>query len=267
MAAQTSDNLNSNWQFRVYHGVEVYQALPLNHSGLVQGVSTQSSGNMALHTGDLPEPVLKRRYSFLQALQLDLGQLVTANQVHGVKVQKVDRQLAGAGARSLQTALPDTDALITDEPGIVLAIFTADCVQVFLYDPDRPAVAVVHAGWRGTIARIVERTIERMIREYQTLPERILAAIGPAICKKCFQVNRDLADIFNKADCLAVNKGGDRYYVDLIGFNFRLLTKAGIAPENIFLSGACTSCQHQTFFSYRAGNQTGNRMMGIISLK
>ncbi|HYH05049.1 MAG TPA: peptidoglycan editing factor PgeF [Bacillota bacterium] len=257
-----------SWQIQCYHGVEVYQALSLNDSGLIQGFSTQNAGNLALHTGDMPEKVIERRRDFLKVFGLKLEQLVAANQVHGTTIRKVDRQLAGAGALSFATALPETDALITEIPGIVLSIFTADCLPVFLYDPDTPAIAVIHAGWRGTLGRIAEKTLERMVDEYQTTPGRLRAAIGPAICRHCFQVNQDLADEFSKDDPLAVESDSTTAsYVDLPGFNARLLAKAGVAPENIDLSGACTSCQTETFFSYRAGNRTIGRMMGIISLK
>lgn len=269
MAAPTGGNQDMSWQIQHDQATEtkIYRATALNQPGLVQAVSTQSSGNMALHTGERPELVIGRRQRFLQLLQLDLENLVAANQVHGVTIQKVDRRLAGAGAKSFETAIPDTDALTTEVPGIVLSTFTADCLPIFLYDPDRPAVAVVHAGWRGTIGRIVERTLEAMARDFQTVPGRVRAAIGPAICGKCFQVNRDLADNFSKADPLAVNSEAGAFYVDLAGFNARLLTTAGVAPEHISLSETCTSCHPQTFFSYRAGNQTIGRMMGIISLK
>lgn len=256
-----------SWQIKCNQGVEIYQTLSLNDSGLIQGFSTQSSGNLALHTGDVPEKVIERRRYFLKACGLELEQLVAANQVHGTNVRKVDRQLAGSGAFSFESALADTDALITEVPGIVLSIFTADCLPVFLYDPDTPAVAIIHAGWRGTLGRIVERTLEMMVDEYQTTPGRVRAAIGPAICSKCFQVNRDLADRFTKVDPIAVSGNSVGYYVDLSGFNARLLVKAGVAPENIDLSGACTCCQPEKFFSYRGGNQTTGRMMGIISLK
>jgi YfiH family protein len=256
-----------SWQ-SFQHGVaKIYQASSLNQAGLVQGFSTKGWGNLALHTGDHPDLVVKRRRQFLSCLGLQLEKLVAANQVHGTQVQVVEAGMAGAGAGELATALSGIDALITEVPGLVLAVFTADCLPIFLYDLDRPAVAVVHAGWRGTLDRIVERTVVKMVEQYRTVPEKLWAAIGPAICSQCFQVGPDLAERFVKADSQAVQADAAGYYVDLAGFNTRLLVNCGVALERIERFAPCTGCNRETFFSYRAEGQTNGRMMGIISLK
>jgi YfiH family protein len=257
-----------SWRRLQYEGAAgIYQAAALNQAGVVQGFSTKDWGNLALHTGDQPEIVVKRRRQFLNSWGLSLEKLVAANQAHGVQTQVVEAGMAGAGAAELATAFPETDALITEVPGLILAVFTADCLPIFLYDPDRPAVAVVHAGWRGTLDRIVERTVMKMVKQFQTTPERLWAALGPAICGRCFQVKSDLAELFAKADSRAVQADANGYYVDLAGFNARLLACCGVAPEKITQSAPCTSCNRDTFFSYRAEGQTKGRMMGIISLK
>jgi YfiH family protein len=244
----------------------VYQADLLNRAGVVQGFSTKGWGNLALHTDDQPELVVERRRQFLSCWGLPLSRLVAANQVHGTVVQTVTDEMAGSGAAELATALPATDALITEVPGVILAVFTADCLPVFLYDPDRPAIAVVHAGWRGTLDRIVERTLVKMAADYRTVPEHLLVAFGPAICSQCFQVQPDLAANFSKADLQAVYVDRSGYHVDLAVFNRNLLINCGVPPANMTSPAPCTACNRETFFSYRAEGRTNGRMMGMISL-
>ncbi|MGD9155923.1 MAG: peptidoglycan editing factor PgeF [Bacillota bacterium] len=246
---------------------DLFCATLLNQPGLIQAFSTREWGNLALHTGDHPETVVRRRQDFLAGWGLPLEKLVAANQVHGAAVRVVTAAMAGAGAREAATALPETDALITEVPGVILAIFTADCLPVFLYDPDRPAIAVIHAGWRGAIARIVERTVAAMVKQYRTTPQRLWAAIGPAICKRCFQVRPEVARRFAKADPRAVLTDTDGVYVDLAGFTARQLAGWGVAPGQIDQEAPCTACNRDTFFSYRAEGRTGGRMMGVISLR
>jgi YfiH family protein len=255
-----------SWRSVRYSPAVVYQADLLNQGGVVQGFSTKGWGNLALHTGDRPELVVRRRRRFLNCWGLPLSGLAAANQVHGVAVATVTSEMAGAGSTELATALPATDALITEVSGLVLAVFTADCLPVFLYDPDRPAVAVIHAGWRGTLDLILERTIVKMATVYRTVPERLRAAFGPAICSRCFQVRPDLAETFGKADPQAVSYDNAGFHVDLAGFNRRLLSGYGVASENITSPAPCTACHREKFFSYRAEGRTNGRMMGIISL-
>jgi YfiH family protein len=245
----------------------LFQASVLNQPGLIQAFSTRDWGNLALHTGDHPEIVVRRRQNFLSGWGLPLEKLVAANQVHETAVRVVTAAMAGSGARESATAVSETDALITEVPEVILAIFTADCLPVFLYDPDRPAIAVIHAGWRGAIGGIVERTVAAMIKQYRTTPERLWAAIGPAICKRCFQVQPDVAERFGKADSLAVRVEAVGAYVDLAGFAARQLVGYGVAWEKIDILAPCTACNRDTFFSYRAEGRTNGRMMGIISLR
>jgi YfiH family protein len=256
-----------SWQIRRYGALEVYQSTLLNQAERVgQAFSTKGWGNLALHTQDRAADVISCRRQFLSSQGWRLSQLVAAAQVHGNAVQVVEPAMAGAGAETLATQIPATDALITQVPGVALAVFTADCLPLFFYDPQKPAVAVVHAGWRGAIGGIVERVLEKMAKHYQTRPAKLRAAIGPAICKKCFQVQRDLADIFDKADSESVVADATGYFVDLPGFITRILQKAGVAAESVSRTEVCTSCRRETFFSYRANPGTPGRMMGIIGL-
>jgi YfiH family protein len=255
------------WPAAKTNGMTVYRSPELNRSGVFQAFSTRSCGNMALHTGDLPDAVIRRRRQFLDSQGLDIRRLVAAGQVHGTRVQVVSAAMAGAGAESQESAIAQTDALITSEPGIILGILTADCLPLFLYDPGTPAIAVIHAGWRGTIHRIAALTLETMVKTCGTRPGQVWAGVGPGICRDCFEVDRDLADRFRAADDQAVTEMNSVSHVDLAGFIGRDLVSAGMNPGRIIFSGICTACNPEIFYSYRAGGGTAGRMMGIIGLK
>lgn len=255
-----------SWIFHECERISYYQCEALNHPGLIQAFTTRRAGNMALHTGDAPAEVKKRHHLFLQCLGLDDGNLVAARQVHGVQVALIDRNTPGRGATDLGDLIPDTDALITREPGVVLSIFTADCLPIFIYDPVTPAIGIIHAGWRGSLARIAAITVERMVEHFGTDPGRCLAGIGPAICRECFQVSPELADTFSKEIPEAVICNATGCYVDLPLFNAKVLQSVGIMEASIDYSKLCTVCHPGEFFSYRASQSPG-RMMGVIALK
>lgn len=254
-----------DWEFVQCNQQNHLQCLALNSPGILQAITAKESGNMALHTGDSPEAVIKRRRNFLNCYRLDLKDLVAARQIHGERIEIIKKRHSGRGSISEADLIPETDALITGEPGIILSVFTADCVPIFIHDPVKKVIAVVHAGWRGTIAGIASKTVFRMCSEFQTNPKHCIVGIGPAICKKCFQVNSDLADIFSNVFPETVTRVENKSFVDLVDFNSRILQKAGIPEKSIFLSEQCTCCAPQKWYSYRASATTG-RIMGIIAL-
>lgn len=255
------------WVETDHSGIGFYQCSELNNQQVVQAFSTRNSGNMALHIGDDPAKVIARRERWLKVLGLSLERLVAGVQVHGTRVAVISLSTAGAGAFSLDGAIPETDALITNTPGIVLATFTADCIPIFIYDPVTPAVAVVHAGWRGTINRIATITVQRMTAEYGTVPGDCLVAIGPSICGACFRVDRQLAEGFGSIYPQVVTQDETGARVDLQAFNRMDLVALGVSPDHIYQTKLCTNCQPERFFSYRAEQGKTGRMMGIIALK
>ncbi len=256
-----------SWQQTVHHQRAIYQCSEFNGPGLIQAISTAGYGNMALHTGSDPEEIIGNRQLFMADLGLSLERLVTAVQVHGIRVEAVGSAMAGSGARTMATAIPATDALITAEAGPMLAIFSADCLPIFLYDPETPAVGIVHAGWRGTLAGIAVSTVEAMARRFGTRPEELWVTSGPAICGRCFNVSREVAMEFAAIQPEAVSGDETQFRVDLAEFNFFLLERAGVQRRRMIRSEFCTVCQQDRFFSYRAQMGTGNRLMGIIGLK
>lgn len=249
-------------------GVQIiYRCRELNDPGVIQAFSTRSGGNMALHTGDDRQKVVERRREFLAGFDLQPDDLVAGVQTHGVNVRTITRKEAGAGAFDLETAIPDTDALITREPGVILSIYTADCLPVFFYDRATPAVGLAHAGWRGTLNGIAAKTLQEMIAVFHTDPAECRVAIGPAIGLECFNVTGEVARQFAVIAPETVHFADSIYRVDLSGFNRKLLLDMGVPGEHIIDSGLCTSCLRNDFYSYRAGGQTTERMMGIIALR
>ncbi len=257
------------WELKKDGQLLYYQCTELNNQHLIQAVTTSSAGNMALHTGDDVAKVIHNRELFLDKLGLNLDQLVAASQIHGTNVVKVGAADLGKGSRTTDDLIPDTDGLISNVPGIILSIYTADCLPIFIYDQATPAIGIVHAGWRGTIDMIVVKTLEKMRECFKTEPINCQIAIGPSICSQCFKVDPLLAERFAKLDPDSVSsqriRSEDQYYVDLVGFNTRLLLELGVSKDQIYCSNSCTCCQPELLFSHRLTGTHG-RIMGIISL-
>ncbi|MGN8832608.1 peptidoglycan editing factor PgeF [Selenomonas montiformis] len=234
-------------------------------------VSPYDSLNMAFHVGDDPEPVRTNRQRYMRAAGLRADDLVTPVQVHGTHIERVGRAGAGRGAFDYQDAIPATDALITNEPGLPLMLCFADCTPVLLADPVHRAVGIAHAGWRGTVKKIAARTAARMREEFGTKMEDLLAGIGPSIGPCCYEVGEEVAHQFETSfpagkDAIVQRKEG-RSYVNLWEANRLQLIEAGLVPSHIEVAGTCTSCKHSWFFSYRADGGTTGRLAAVIALK
>jgi YfiH family protein len=158
----------------------------------------------------------------------------------------------------------EADALVTDLPGVVLTILTADCVPVLLYDPIRRAVGAVHAGWRGTHARIVPKTVETMQKRYGTDPRDLIVGIGPAIGGCCYEVGPEVAERFVAYPDALLPQTGGKYRLDTKEINRIQLIEIGVPETHIEVSPICTMCEHDRYFSYRADATAGRFMSGIM---
>lgn len=234
------------------------------------GVSAGPLGtlNLGVHRGDAPENV-QENYAILgAAVGFSPEDTVFTRQVHTDTVLRVSASDRGTGLfRDQQT---DCDALITDEPGLALCCFSADCVPILLYDPVRRAVGAVHSGWRGTAMGIAAKAVAAMAREFSSRPADVRAAIGPCIGPCCFETDRDVPDAMRDAlgaDAEeAIRRAGEKFFIDLKALNTRWLTRAGLAPEHIDVSAECTCCDPARFWSHRrVGAQRGS-LAGIIAL-
>ena len=217
---------------------------------------------MSLVYGDTADSLDNRR-DFLAGLGIDYRGLVCARQVHGKRVECAEASDRGRGALAQEDAFGDTDALITATRGLALAVFTADCLSVFIYDPVNQAIGLVHAGWKGTREGIVGLAVSAMREKFNSKPLDLLAGLGSCIRPCCYRVGGEFRDFFPSG--LVARDGG--YYLDLAGINRDLLLDSGMRPENISDSGLCTYCRPAEFFSYRRQGPSCGRMMSVMMLK
>lgn len=247
---------------------------------VVQGFSARLGGvsekpwdslNMGLHVGDRPEAVQENRRRFLRALDLKAERAVSPEQVHGTQVYRVRPEDEGRGALVYGEAVPRTDALITDVPGVPLLLCFADCVPLIFYDEEHHAIGAAHAGWKGTVGGVAGNTVAAMQAAFGTEPGELLAGIGPAIGPCCYEVGEEVEARFREiwpqhGEKLFTGQEGKKH-LNLWEANRLQLMAAGLKAENIECADTCTSCQHKWFFSYRGyGSRTG-RLAAVIALR
>jgi YfiH family protein len=234
--------------------------------GLAVGVSDRAFGNLSPGRGDEPSVVLTRREALAELLGFALEDIVCPEQVHGATVARV-------GARDRGRRAPAADGLIADEPGLLLLMLFADCVPVCLFEVERRAVGIAHAGWKGTAGRIAAGTVGAMVEAFGVRPERLRAVIGPAIGACCYEVGDDVAAAVRasvgptEADAVVRPGRRGRPHVDLAAANRAQLVEAGLRPESVEMTGLCTACRVDRFFSHRAeAGQTGRfgAAIGIV---
>ena len=254
---------------------ESLSALP----GLVHAFTNRSGGvsegiwsslNLGFTRGDEPGRVEENYRRLAVALGLDPARLVFTRQVHKDAV----RPVTAADARNpLSAPVPyEADGLVTNEKGLALFTFIADCIPILLAAPGAEAVGAVHAGWRGTVADIAGKAVAALEREYGAEPRDIRAAIGPGIGLCCFETGPEVPEavralgLENAGDFIR-DDGNGKFHVDLKGVNRALLLRAGLAPEHIAVSPDCTRCQHEKYWSHRATNGQRGVQAAVIMLK
>jgi YfiH family protein len=229
---------------------------------LSAGFSSRDCGNMSLNYGQAENSPESRRH-FLAELGINYRSIVCAKQVHGCRIRRARSQDAGKGALSYDTAIADTDALITDEKNLALAVFIADCLSVFLYDAKHQAIGLVHAGWRGSQENILAKSLKAMENEFATQGKDIYAAFGPAIRSCCYEVGEEFKQNFPAG---LIEENG-RLFLDLVQTNRKQLLDFGASEANIFDCGICTCCQNQDYFSFRKEGASCGRMISVMMLK
>jgi YfiH family protein len=231
-------------------------------AGFPHGFTTRHGGvsappfdslNLGEGGGDLTAAVERNWASLRQETGLAFARL---RQVHGSRVVCCDGE---------PVPPPEGDALATARPGLAACVLTADCVPVLLGDPRTGAVAAVHAGWRGTLARAAARAVEALEREYGARRENLLAAVGPAIGPCCYEVSPDLAERFQVEFGTAVMAHPRTPRVDLWTANEAVLQQAGIPGERIEVLDRCVACDAESFFSHRRDGVRTGRQVGFIA--
>lgn len=231
---------------------------------IVQGISNRAYGEMKL--GHRPnEEVVKNRRQFAGDLGVDPEKIVLPQQIHGSSVVVVDLQ-SQIGIVKAENRQIQADGLITSSKNVFLAVTIADCLPVFVYDPSKKVVALVHAGWRGIIDQIIPKTITKFL-EFGSDPENLIIGIGPGICQKHFVVRNGVLGLFLNQYPSATfvrNKDG---YVDLKKAVVTDLKKTKVHQNNIEIAPFCTVCDNGVYGSYRQDGEKGPKMMAVVGIK
>ena len=259
----------------VYHTAAVLEAPELAHgfSTRLGGVSGGDYASLNLRSatvcGDRQENVEENYRRLCAALGADVSRVVLARQVHSDRVLQVTEADAGKGLWRRRDY--DADALMTDCPDLPLVVFSADCMVILLWAPGAGAVAAVHAGWRGTALGIAGKAVRELARAYGARPAELRAAIGPGIGPCCFETHDDvpramLASPMGEEARPFLRPAGTKWQVDLKGINRRQLELAGVPAERIAVSGLCTACHPELYWSHRRmGDRRG--VQGAVILR
>lgn len=254
----------------------------LEQTGMVMhGVSTRMGGvsagccstmNLSFERGDSEEAV-RTNYEFLgAAMGFSTDSLVFSKQTHTTNVRVVTEADRGKGFLR-QRDYTDVDGLVTNVPGLTLATFYADCVPLFFVDPVHKAIGLSHSGWRGTVGKIEKKTVEKMTEMYGTDPKDVLAAIGPSICRSCYEVSEDVILEVRKAFSeehwreLYDEKEDGKYQLDLWRANELIFEKAGILKEHYSVTNLCTCCNPQYLFSHRASHGKRGNLGAFLMIR
>ena len=250
-------------------------AFATRHGGISTHEHTRSL-NLAFGRGDDDETVLKNLEIFASKIGIDPKSVISLPQIHSDIIFTVKRENRGEGYYA-RDKIASGDGYITGEKGVTLGIKTADCTPILFeaeMNGEIVAVGAVHAGWRGTVAQIATKCIERLKNEFGADVSHIRAAIGPCIHPCCYEVSEDLylavkdalgQDVANRFVLAREGKLG-KYSCDLAGINRYLLLSAGLSAENIDVINECTSCYHDKYYSHRYTNGNRGTMLNIISM-
>lgn len=260
-----------------------YLTFPLlEQTGLVRHLfSTRAGGissgiygtmNLSYTRGDDKEAVDENFRRIASALGCRVEDIVCSDQTHTVNLRVVSGADGGKGIVR-EKDYHDIDGLLTDEPGIVLATFYADCVPLYFVDTSKRAVALAHSGWRGTAGRMGRCVTEKMREVYGTDPADLVAAIGPSICQECYEVSEDVAEVFarefrrpGQADEILRSKGGGKYQLNLWRANEIVLSEAGIPAGQIQVTDLCTCHNSGYLFSHRASQGKRGNLGAFLGL-
>jgi hypothetical protein len=266
-----------HFNIKLQEDVKVIECSTIAEKGFIAAFSTRLGGvsklpenslNLALFHADTKENVSENRRRFLSALEVAKPletEIITVKQTHSSDSYIVERSSPNLDV--------SCDALLTNSTNILLGIQTADCLPVIVADPKNKAVVGIHAGWRGTLSRIVEKSISRLVQTYGSNPLDCLAATGPAIGNCCFEIGPEVKEAFEKEFPYATklfsrHQTNGKSHMDLRLANQKQLLSSGLKEENIFIWPDCTLCKMDLYFSYRGEISKGavGRLLSVIGL-
>lgn len=236
----------------------------------IQAMGKYAAFNVTHYCGDAPQRVKNNRTWLCNELGISDDRLILPHQTHTANALTVSEDFLSQKKDAQAATLESIDALTTNVPLTCIGVSTADCVPLLLFDPEHRAVAAIHAGWRGTVSRIAQHTVEKMGKDFATRPEALKAVIGPSISPEAFEVGEEVATQFREAGfpekiILRPQQPSAKPHIDLWAANAWLLEEAGLQLENIRISGICTYRHADTFFSARRlGINSGRIFSGIM---
>lgn len=233
-----------------------------------------ASMNLSYTRGDQRACVDENFRRIAAAMGSRIEDFVFTDQTHTANVRIVTGADRGKGILR-ERDYRDVDGLVTNETGVVLCAFFADCVPLYFVDPVRRVIGLSHSGWRGTVKKIGKVTVETMAREFGSHPEDIVAAIGPSICGSCYEVSEDVAEQFSELSAenemggvpVLRAKGEEKYLLNLWEANRRILVEAGIPDAQIAVTDICTCCNPKFLFSHRASHGKRGNLGAFLTLK
>lgn len=241
-------------------------ALLLGQKRLIHGSSSRDFGNMSYRWG-AESDVTTNRQKFFRELGLSLSDGVMMNCEHGTGIGLVGKMERGAGMSPDSVGIAG-DCLLTDQPGVVLCLLTADCVPMILYDPNRSMLALLHLGWRGTDRRLAELAVGQMTERCGTNPADLLAWLGPCIKSESY-IFAEATQASDPAWAGFVRRNHDgQYEIDLVGYNRAQLVQNGVREQNIESSPVDTALDTNYFSHYRSVTDNGSegRLLTVVAM-
>ena len=257
---------NSKPQLTYYNLAEGITAFSSTRHG---GYSQDNHGefNVNLYCGDDPDNIAANRKALCQLLKIKDDRLVMPHQVHATGIAQIGKTFFRLSDEVRRQVLEGIDALMTNEPNVCIGVSTADCIPIILYDPEHHAAAVVHSGWRGTVANIAGVAVTSMQMAYHSRPEALQAVIGPGISLQNFEVGDEVYEQFAAAGypMEQIARRDEKWHIDLWQCCRLQLEDVGLKGENIQTSGICTYDHSDDYFSARKlGTDSGRILTGIF---
>lgn len=230
-------------------------------------VGNYASFNLSPFSGDDEQNFKANKTNICNLLHISNENLIIPYQTHQTEIRKIDKSFFQLTSDKKEKYLHGVDGLFTQLPGVCIGITTADCVPLLFFDPIQKVVAASHAGWRGTCANIAAKTVQELIKNFNSQPSNIRVTIGPSISGKVYEVGKEVVENFeiagfNTTEIVSVHNNA--FYLDLWKANFIQLQQSGILDQHIEISGICTYTEHDKFFSARRlGIKSGRMLSGI----